>query len=56
MAAYEKAAVGERLETGASRSKPGTVAASRKNLAARAMLALGKATDETATVKPAEAV
>ena len=33
-----------------------TVAASRKNLAARAMLALGKATDETATVKPAEAV
>lgn len=33
-----------------------TVAASRKDLAARAMLALGKATDETATVKPAEAV
>ena len=31
-----------------------TVAASRKDLAARAMLALGKRDDETATVKPAE--
>lgn len=33
-----------------------TVAASRKDLAARAMLALGGTEDETATVKPAEAV
>ncbi|AUM72918.1 tyrosine-type recombinase/integrase [Paracoccus jeotgali] len=33
-----------------------TVAASRKDLAARAMLALGKTEDDTATVKPAEAV
>jgi len=33
-----------------------TVAARRKDLAARAMLALGRSDDETATVKPAEAV
>lgn len=32
-----------------------TVAARRKDLAARAMLALGRSDDETATVKPAEA-
>lgn len=33
-----------------------TVAASRKDLAVRAMLALGRSDDETATVKPAKAV
>lgn len=32
-----------------------TVAARRKDLAARAMLALGRSDDETATVKPADA-